>query len=70
MARIFFKKAYGNSTIEPTEPVTCDRSRDIAPPGGWPPTVLPSALNNADRLGQEIKLSVDQGVIYQAKLAS
>jgi len=26
MARIFFKKAYGNSTIEPTDAISCDRS--------------------------------------------
>jgi len=68
-ARTFFKKSYGNSTIEPTEPVTSDRSADMPPPGWWPPAVLPPAMTSVDQPKQEPKLNPNQGVIYRASQA-
>lgn len=65
-ARSFFKKAYGNSTIEPTGAGASDSSADMPRPGGPAPAVLPPAMTNADQPKQEPKCT-NQGVIYQAK---
>ncbi|MDZ7586783.1 MAG: hypothetical protein U0946_03430, partial [Patescibacteria group bacterium] len=53
--RTYFKERYANSTIEPTDTGSGDSSGDIAAAGRPGPTVLPSAMTNADQLKQEIE---------------
>ena len=67
LARTHFQNTYGNSTIQLTDVVPCDRSSDIAPT--WSPTLMgdtPPMIND-DQIKKEVNLSTNRVVVYSSK---